>query len=198
MRFLLPAALFSLSAAASQQQQQQQVLTSQHTNKSPTHTFQINQQDESLCAAGSTQYTGWIDIGPYHLFFWYFESQNEPDNDPLTLWLNGGPGASSLIGLFNELGPCLINEHGNGTVHNPWSWTRNSSMLFVDQPAAVGFSYVDEGAELVSDSKQAAVVMHQFLQIFVSEVFPDKLNNSVHLSGESYGVSCKLLPSTSL
>jgi cathepsin A (carboxypeptidase C) len=152
------------------------------------HSIRIRQQNETICATDSIQYTGWLDIGHKHLFFWYFDSQNDPVNDPLTLWMNGGPGASSMLGLFQEIGPCLINEHGNGTVRNPWAWNRNSSLLFVDQPAGVGFSYVDEGYDIPRDSKEAAVDMHHFLQIFISEIFPDKLSSDVHLSGESYAV----------
>ncbi|KAJ6027783.1 hypothetical protein N7499_001241 [Penicillium canescens] len=150
------------------------------------HSIRIRQQNETICATDSMQYTGWLDIGHKHLFFWYFDSQNDPVNDPLTLWMNGGPGASSMLGLFQEIGPCLINEHGNGTFRNPWAWNRNSSLLFVDQPAGVGFSYVDEGCDIPRDSKEAAVDMHHFLQIFLSEIFPDKLSSDVHLSGESY------------
>ncbi|PWY91636.1 alpha/beta-hydrolase [Aspergillus sclerotioniger CBS 115572] len=78
---------------------------------SPDYSIRIRPQNESLCAAGSAQYTGWLDIGPKHLFFWYFESQNNPASDPLTLWMTGGPGGSSMIGLFEEVGPCLV---GNG------------------------------------------------------------------------------------
>ncbi|KAE8152319.1 Alpha/Beta hydrolase protein [Aspergillus avenaceus] len=159
-----------------------QTITSKQTN----HTIRIRPQSETTCAAHSAQYTGWLDIGPQHLFFWYFESQNDPANDPLTLWLNGGPGGSSMIGLFQELGPCLVNEHGNGTVYSPWGWSKNSNLLFVDQPGNVGFSYVDEGAEVPGDSATAAVDMHRFLQLFVSEVFPELNKSEVHLSGESF------------
>ncbi|KAF7164724.1 hypothetical protein CNMCM6106_001136 [Aspergillus hiratsukae] len=156
------------------------------SSHSPDQSIRIKQQNESICAAGSRQYTGWLDIGHKHLFFWYFESQNDPYNDPLTLWMTGGPGDSSMVGLFQELGPCLVNEYGNGTYHNPWGWSRNSSLLFVDQPVDVGFSYIDEGHELPRDSKEAAIDMHRFLQLFVSEVFPHLENLPVHLSGESY------------
>lgn len=96
---------------------------------------------------------------------------------------------SSMLGLFQEIGPCLVNEHGNGTIHNSWSWSRNSSLLFVDQPADVGFSYIDEGNDVPRDSAEAAVDMHRFLQLFTSEVFPHKQGTTVHLSGESYAVS---------
>ncbi|KAJ5595339.1 alpha/beta-hydrolase [Penicillium hispanicum] len=190
MLFLHTAGLFGLSYAATQQVLQPQrsddgfrVVQSSH---SPDYAIRIRQQDEAICAAGSAQYTGWLDVGHKHLFFWYFESQNDPDTDPLTLWMTGGPGGSSMMGLFQEVGPCLVNEHGNGTYHNPYGWSRNSSLLFVDQPVDVGFSYVDEGSELPHNSPEAAIDMHKFLQLFISDVFPHKLNTTVHISGESY------------
>lgn len=98
-----------------------------------------------------------------------------------------------MLGLLMENGPCLINEYGNGTVHNPWGWSRNSSLLYVDQPAEVGFSYVDEGFEVPRDSPEAAVDMHRFLQIFTSEVFPNLRSVPFHISGESYGVSLDIM-----
>lgn len=191
MLLLSIAGLLGLSYAATQQ-----ILQPEHSDgfrvfqsqSSPEHSIRIRKQDESICAAGSTQYTGWLDVGPVHLFFWYFESQNDPTNDPLTLWMTGGPGGSSMVGLFEEVGPCLVNEHGNGTYYNPWGWSKKSSLLFVDQPVGVGFSYLDEGYDLPGDSAQAAVDMHRFLQLFISDVFPHHLDSPFHLSGESYAV----------
>jgi len=49
-------------------------------------------------------YTGYIDVGAKHLFFYFFESRNDPANDDVILWTNGGPGASSSMGLFMENG----------------------------------------------------------------------------------------------
>jgi carboxypeptidase C (cathepsin A) len=92
---------------------------------------------------GVNSYSGYIDIAPNaHTFFWFFESRSNPASDPLTLWLNGGPGSDSLIGLFQELGPCRINEDLT-SVLNPYSWSNVSNMLFLSQPVGTGFSYQD-------------------------------------------------------
>ncbi|KAF7556320.1 hypothetical protein G7Z17_g1569 [Cylindrodendrum hubeiense] len=77
---------------------------------------------------------------PIHTFFWYFESKKDPENSPLVIWLNGGPGASSMFGLFTENGPCYINRNLTSEP-NPWSWNKDYNMLYIDQPVQTGFSY---------------------------------------------------------
>lgn len=91
-----------------------------------------------------------------------------------------------MLGMLQELGPCLINDWGNGTIHNEFGWNREAALLFVDQPAGVGFSYHDEGYPTPGDSFTAAHHMHLFLQIFVSQVFPSLAEGPFHITGESY------------
>lgn len=90
-------------------------------------------------------YTGLlkVDNTDGELFYWYFHSPNDKNNDfPLTMWLNGGPGSSSMIGLFTENGPLRVLEEGEELkvdyIDN--SWVKISHMLFLDQPIEVGFS----------------------------------------------------------
>lgn len=92
------------------------------------------------------QYTGWVNVPgdyPTNLFFW-FVGAREPSSI-LTIWLNGGPGSSSMFGFFNGNGPCeVVDAIGTDkykTVAREWGWDRASNMLFIDQPNQVGFSY---------------------------------------------------------
>lgn len=86
-------------------------------------------------------YSGYIDtVENEHLFFWYFEARSSPEQAPLTVWFNGGPGSSSMIGLFQEHGPCRMTPNGK-LQSNKFSWSEVSNMLYIDQPVTTGFSY---------------------------------------------------------
>ncbi|WFD33229.1 carboxypeptidase D [Malassezia cuniculi] len=101
---------------------------------------------------GVKSYTGYVDTAENeHMFFWFFESRNDPKSDPLTLWINGGPGSSSMIGLFQENGPCRVTP--DGKLHNnPHSWNELSNVLYIDQPVSTGFSYSVTGPGIINSN----------------------------------------------
>ncbi len=99
------------------------------------------------------------------IFFWYFSARDNAEDAPLTLWFNGGPGSSSMIGLFQELGPCRITNDSASVTPNAYAWNNNANVLFIDQPVGVGFSY---GDTKVFSSKEAAVDIWKFMQIFLA------------------------------
>jgi carboxypeptidase C (cathepsin A) len=114
-------------------------------------------------------------------FFWLFESQNEPANDPLIVWFSGGPGCSSNLALFAENGPCKVNKEGTDTTPNPYSWHKKANVMWIDQPSGVGFS---TGIGTRNEAGVAAN-MYTFFTIFYKE-FPQYLNTPLYLFGESY------------
>ncbi|ETN39102.1 uncharacterized protein HMPREF1541_05324 [Cyphellophora europaea CBS 101466] len=78
---------------------------------------------------------------PINTFFWFFEARKNASTAPLSIWMNGGPGSSSMLGLLVENGPCYVNPDSNSTRLSEWSWNNEVNMLFLDQPVQVGFSY---------------------------------------------------------
>ncbi|KAL9624406.1 MAG: hypothetical protein Q9160_001368 [Pyrenula sp. 1 TL-2023] len=166
---------------------------------------------------GVNSYSGYVDLAPnVHAFFWFFESRSDPANDPVTLWLNGGPGSDSQIGLFQELGPCNVTENLT-TQLNPYAWNEVSNMLFLSQPVGVGFSYEYEvegspnnftgavenstyggidgrypGINVgeISTSDQAAAAAWEILQGFYSalpQLDGEVASTEFNLATESYG-----------
>lgn len=109
------------------------------------------------------------------------------------MWLTGGPGCSSSLGLFMELGPCLVPENGgivregppiNGTVWNPYSWNNKANVFFLDQPVDVGYSYSRYGLHTY-DSDTGAKDVYVFLRIFFG-AFTKFQKNDFVITGESY------------
>ncbi|KAJ7186427.1 serine carboxypeptidase [Mycena filopes] len=146
--------------------------------------YGVRVKKTTFCDEGVGAYTGYIDIQARHLFFYFFESRSNPDEDDVVLWTNGGPGCSSGMGLLMELGPCRVVKAENGTVHHPESWNSNQNIFFIDQPIGVGFSYAEYG-EYVSTTEEAAQDIAAFVAIFFAH-FTKFQGRGFHLSGESY------------
>ncbi|KAG8786042.1 hypothetical protein FRC12_016980 [Ceratobasidium sp. 428] len=168
----------------------------------PSHQLRLKHVKD-FCDPTVKMYSGYLDVdyGAKHLFFYFFESRNQPDTDPVLMWINGGPGCSSSLGLFMELGPCSIrgppNTGSNGTEWNPYSWNNKANLFFLDQVSTAepttqtsnglnlqwGFSHY---GETVSTTEEAAKNVQAFVTIFF-ETFSKFKGREFHMSGESYG-----------
>ncbi|XP_054781823.1 serine carboxypeptidase-like 11 [Prosopis cineraria] len=137
--------------------------------------------------------TGHVGIGEseeVQVFYYFIKSENNHEDDPILLWLSGGPGCSGLMGLAFEIGPlAFVNQEYNGSlpslVLRPQSWTKVSSIIFVDLPIGAGFSYTNE-KEIVEQSDWTLIHhAHQFLRKWLIN-HPEYLSHKVYLSGDSY------------
>ncbi|KAK4549433.1 hypothetical protein LTR36_006430 [Oleoguttula mirabilis] len=148
--------------------------------------FPVFQQDDDTCKTNTTHFTGKVQVSAgKSLFFWFVESVDDAQNKPTVVWLNGGPGASSMVGLFEEIGPCEF-LNANKTIENPHTWANFANLLFLDQPAGVGFSTVVAGETSPVTLGEASVDFAAFLHSFVSQ-FPEYFTGGLYIAGESFG-----------
>ncbi|KAF4231793.1 hypothetical protein CNMCM6457_005092 [Aspergillus fumigatiaffinis] len=133
---------------------------------------------------GVNQYSGYLSVGDnMNMWFWFFEARNNPKQAPLAAWFNGGPGCSSMIGLFQENGPCHFVDGQDTPSLNKYSWNNYANMLYIDQPIGVGFSY---GTNKVSSTETAAPYVWKLLQAFYAQ-FPEYESREFGIFTESYG-----------
>ncbi|MCJ1390327.1 hypothetical protein MMC18_003186 [Xylographa bjoerkii] len=171
------------------------------------HGVTISYKEPEICETteGVKSYSGYIHLPPktvdeagelqdypINTFFWFFESRKDPHNAPLSIWLNGGPGGSSLIGLLRENGPCFVGDDSNSTYLNPWSWNNEVNMLYIDQPVQVGYSYdtlvngtldyLKDGNITIEDFSQGVPQQNNTLRVgtFASQNVKHTANSSIH------------------
>jgi len=133
----------------------------------------------------SKNYAGYINLtGSRRAFWWFIESESKPQDDPVVLWLNGGPGCSSLIGLHTENGPYTI-RHTGAFFNNSYGWTQKANMLYLESPPGVGFS-TDTPFSLTNwNDTFVAQLNYEFLTKWYAK-FPSFAGNRFYISGESY------------
>ncbi|ESQ48807.1 hypothetical protein EUTSA_v10022069mg [Eutrema salsugineum] len=143
--------------------------------------------------------TGYIGVGEAEedqMFYYFIKSERNPEEDPLLVWLTGGPGCSSFSGLVYENGPLAFKvEAYNGSipslVSTTYSWTKVANIIYLDQPVGTGFSYSrNPFADLPSDTG-AAKRVHEFLGKWLAK-HPEYFSNPFYVSGNSY--SGKVIP----
>jgi carboxypeptidase D len=115
------------------------------------------------------------------LYFWFFPSSNPNATDDLTIWLNGGPGCSSLEGFLQENGPFLWQYGTFKPVKNPWTWVNLTNMLWVEQPVGTGFT---QGVSTETSEEEVAKSFLGFFKNF-ADTFNFK-NKKIYITGESY------------
>ncbi|KAH7864521.1 hypothetical protein Vadar_030524 [Vaccinium darrowii] len=137
-----------------------------------------------------SQYGGYVTVNESagRAFYYYFvEAKKAKHSLPLLLWLNGGPGCSSLgYGAMEELGPFRIHSDGKTLYKNPFAWNHAANVLFLESPAGVGFSYSNTTSDVVNGGdKRTASDNYVFLLNWL-ERFPEYKNRDFYLAGESY------------
>lgn len=137
---------------------------------------------------GVVSYSGYLTVEPKYnsnLFFWFFPAAQDAENEPVVLWLQGGPGASSLFGLFEENGPFVVNEDLNLT-HRQYSWHTNHNLLYIDNPAGTGFSFTDSDDGYAKNEFDVRNNLYEAMSQFF-QLFSELRHNKFYVFGESYG-----------
>lgn len=156
----------------------------------------------------TAHYSGYLPVGKYSgvggmLHYWLQLSENDPATDPVVLWLNGGPGASGIIGMLTELGQLqTIPSPGTSQVerannaaaeedgvpqlfHAEYGWTKVANLLTIEQPKGVGFSYCTGGGPCRNDDTSTAQDTYEALVAFFA-AYPEFKASPFYVTGESY------------
>ncbi|CAL5027242.1 unnamed protein product [Urochloa decumbens] len=144
---------------------------------------------ETLCFALRCRYVEVDEQLGVHLFYYFARSERDPDEDPLVLWLSGGPGCSGISGLAYEIGgfPTLL--------YRPETWTKVSNIIFVDSPVGTGFSYAETQEGFKTGDNKAVEQLLIFLRKWLQD-HPRFMSNPLYVAGDSY--SGLIIPSLTL
>jgi vitellogenic carboxypeptidase-like protein len=135
-----------------------------------------------------TSYSGFFTVNATtgsNTYFWFFPAQNGDVNAPVVVWLQGGPGASSLFGLFGEIGPFSVAANAKDLIGRASTWNKEFSLLFIDNPVGVGFSFTQSTDGYVRDEYHVGRDLYSFITQFFT-VFNQYAKNDFYIAGESY------------
>jgi carboxypeptidase D len=140
-----------------------------------------------------TNYAGHLYVDGDHSahFYWLFEKPTQAETAPLIIWMNGGPGCSSMDGLFLELGPFKFENHK--LVPNDHSWHKVGNLLFIDQPVGTGLSFTRKAKYPKNDLEvniHFYKMLLEFFNLHDNYLFPEangkKITRQIYLTGESH------------
>ncbi len=147
------------------------------------YVYNLPDFDEKL---PSNTYAGYINLDEKKdIYYIFIECEKNPKNAPIMFWTNGGPGCSGLIGLFDEFGPYRPRENGK-LKYNIWTWTKFANIVFMEQPAGVGFSTSKYKNGYLSSDKLSTIDNLNFILNFFDK-YPQFKKNNMYLTSESYG-----------
>lgn len=136
---------------------------------------------------GVESYSGFLTVDPKfksNMFFWYFPAEQNSTTAPVVLWLQGGPGASSLFGLFTENGPFSIDPDGKILKRN-YTWSLTHNLIYIDNPVGTGFSFTESDDGYAKNEKDVGHNLHEaMMQLY--ELFEWKESGGFWVTGESY------------
>ncbi|KAH1141266.1 hypothetical protein GYH30_032497 [Glycine max] len=134
-------------------------------------------------------YAGYVKLRPNEekaLFYWFFEAQEDPSQKPLVLWLNGGPGCSSIaFGAAREIGPFLVQDKERVKL-NKFSWNRVANIIFLEAPIGVGFSYTNNSKDLHELGDRVSAIDNYAFLFGWFKRFPNFRSHDFYITGESY------------
>ncbi|KAI3360949.1 hypothetical protein L3Q82_013157, partial [Scortum barcoo] len=141
-----------------------------------------------LPGANVKSYAGYLTVNQKYnsnLFFWFFPAlEANRDKAPVLLWLQGGPGGTSMFGLFVEHGPYVVYK--NLTIGlRDYAWTSRYSVLYIDNPVGTGFSFTDDDRGFAQNQDDVGRDLYSALTQFF-QIFPEYQSNEFYATGESY------------
>ncbi|CEG76076.1 hypothetical protein RMATCC62417_11018 [Rhizopus microsporus] len=136
-----------------------------------------------------SQYAGHIELSKKsnsNIFFWMVEQEEKTDPQKLIIWLNGGPGCSSMDGLFLENGPFRVKKDLSLSI-NKGGWQKYATNIYVDQPVGTGYSFADWDSYMHNMTQ----ITEEFVQFMdkLYEIFPKLRQQDLYIAGESFAGS---------
>ncbi|KAL7617160.1 hypothetical protein Lser_V15G04311 [Lactuca serriola] len=137
--------------------------------------------------------TGYIGVGEdeaVQIFYYFVESERNPSEDPLLIYLTGGPGTSVLYSMMYQIGPLNFDldaswENNITLKLNPYAWNKVANVIYIDAPAGAGFAYATTYEASMSSDSLLASNAYDFLRKWLME-HPRFLSNPLYISGISY------------